>query len=115
MAAAGALAVIETIEKKKLLTQTKQLGDYLEKRLQKLRRKYEVIDEVRGLGLMRALQLNIPGVEIARKAMEQGLLINCTQEKVLRIMPAMTISKKVLSEGLGLLEKAFEKTAVATS
>jgi 4-aminobutyrate aminotransferase-like enzyme len=36
-------------------------------------------------------------------------LINCTQEKVLRLMPAITVSKKWLKKGLEILESVFEE------
>jgi acetylornithine/succinyldiaminopimelate/putrescine aminotransferase len=54
------------------------------------------------------VELNQPGQAYADKAREKGLLINCTQERVLRIMPAVTISKKWLGRGLGLLEQVFK-------
>jgi len=58
---------------------------------------------------MHGVELKRAGEAYVDRAREKGLLINCTQEKVLRIMPAITISKKWLDKGLWILEKVFEE------
>jgi acetylornithine/succinyldiaminopimelate/putrescine aminotransferase len=63
---------------------------------------------------MFGVELECSGQAYADSAREKGLLINCTQEKVLRIMPAITISKKWLSQGLAILEKVFSDLDVGT-
>lgn len=106
---AAALAVFKTIQKEGLLKNVERQGTYLRERLLELKSKYPVIREVRGLGLMLGVELDRPGAPYADRAREKGLLINCTQEKVLRIMPAITISKKWLDRGLFLLEEVFKE------
>lgn len=105
LACSAGIAVIETIKKYRLLERTKKLGNYLKKELQK--RYPGVIKEVRGMGLMWGVELNKPGAEIVKKCMENGLLINCTHENVLRIMPAMTVTKRQLKMGLKILNNAL--------
>ncbi len=105
---AGALAVFKVIQKEKLLTQANRLGDYLGARLEALKVKFSMIEKVKGLAMMRGLELKETGVPIVDAARARGLLINCTQEKVLRIMPPINISKRVLDEGLAILEQAFQ-------
>lgn len=109
MVCAAALAVFKTIQKEQLLQNVERLGKVLEERLLEMRAKFPIIREVKGMGLMRGLELNVPGQVYVDRAREKGLLINCTQEKVLRIMPAITISKKWLDRGLHILEKVFEE------
>ena len=106
---AAALAVFKTIQKEGLLKNVERQGTYLRERLLELKSKYPVIREVRGLGLMLGVELDRPGAPYVDRAREKGLLINCTQEKVLRIMPAITISKKWLDQGLVLLEEVFKE------
>ncbi len=106
---AAALAVFKTIQKERLLPNVEKIGTYLRERLLEFKSKFKAVREVRGMGLMLGVELDRPGTPYADRAREKGLLINCTQEKVLRIMPAITISKKWLDRGLFLLEKVFQE------
>jgi acetylornithine/N-succinyldiaminopimelate aminotransferase len=104
---AAALAVFKAIRMEKLLQNVQRRGQVLEEGLGELKSKFSVIREIRGMGLMRGMELDRPGKDYVDRAREKGLLINCTQEKVLRIMPAITISKRWLQRGLWILEKVF--------
>lgn len=108
---AAALGVLKAVKKERLLQNTVKMGDYLGKRLEAMKKKYPFIVQIKGMALMRGLELSIPGASIADKARDKGLLINCTQDKILRIMPAITINKKTLDTGLAILEKVFQETA----
>lgn len=104
LACSAGIAVIETIKKYSLLNSTKLLGDYLKKQFLELHKKFpHLIKEVRGMGLMWGIDLHKPGSEIVKKCMENGLLINCTHDTVLRIMPAMTVTRRELKKGLKIL------------
>ncbi|MFA7001862.1 MAG: aminotransferase class III-fold pyridoxal phosphate-dependent enzyme, partial [Candidatus Omnitrophota bacterium] len=104
LVAAAGLAVFKAIQKGKLITRANEMGDYLGRGLENLKARYpSLVKEVRGMALMRALALNGPGAAIVDRAREKGLLLNCTQESVLRIMPALTIPKKLLDRGLAIL------------
>lgn len=109
MVCAAALAVFKTIQRQRLLQNAERLGAILGMRLGELKLKFPVIREIRGIGLMHGVELKGAGQAYVDRAREKGLLINCTQEKVLRIMPAITISKKWLDQGLWILEKVFEE------
>lgn len=104
---AAALAVFKTIRKGKLIQNAERLGAFLGVRLGEFKSKFPAIREIRGIGLMHGVELDRPGQPHVDRAREKGLLINCTQEKVLRIMPALTISKGWLERGLAILEKVF--------
>jgi acetylornithine/N-succinyldiaminopimelate aminotransferase len=103
----AALAVLGAIQKEKLLTNAKNSGEYLFVKLNELKNKYEIIKEVRGLGLMAGLELSIEGKTIVEKCIEKGLLINCTHDKVLRLMPALNITKKEIDKGIAILEEVL--------
>lgn len=104
----SALAVIKAIDKGGLLKNVKKMGEYFYSQLLLLKEKYHFIKEVRGMGLMLGLELDIAGKKIVEQCMEEGLLINCTQEKVLRIMPALFVTKKEIGRAIYLLNKVFK-------
>lgn len=112
LAASCGIAVIETIKRYKLLEKTNKLGSYLQDNLLHLKKLFpNLIKEVRGTGLMLGIELQISGTEIVKKCIEKGLLINCTHEKVLRIMPAMTVTKGELKKGLKILTSILKDYA----
>jgi predicted acetylornithine/succinylornithine family transaminase len=112
LVAAAGLATLRVIRKEGLVRRAQELGDYLGARLEELKNKYPLlIESVRGMALMRALQLKVSGALLVEKARKAGLLINCTQDTVLRIMPALTIPKKILDRGLNLLDQSFAEEA----
>lgn len=106
---AAGLAVFEAIEKEKLLQNTKKMGTYLVKRLQGLKKKYHFIKEIRSVGLVIGVELNMKGEDIYQKCLQKGLLINCTQDTVLRIMPPMTVTKKETDKAISILDKVLSK------
>jgi len=105
----AALAVLEAIQKEKLLTNAQRMGEYLFTKLNALKDKYGIIKEVRGLGLMAGIELNSEGKTIVEKCIEKGLLINCTHEKVLRLMPALNITKKETDKAITILEEVLSR------
>ena len=105
---AAGLAVFKAIEKGKLLASAQAMGDYLKSKLEELKNKYSVIKEVRGIGLMCGVELKMNGAEIVSRARENGLLINCTQERVLRIIPALTVTKRMMDQGIKILDGVFQ-------
>jgi len=104
----AALAVLVAIQKEKLLRNAGKMSEYLFLKLNLLKDKYKIIKEVRGLGLMAGLELSIDGEPIVQKCIEKGLLINCTHDKVLRLMPALNITKKEIDKATDILDSAFK-------
>ncbi len=104
---AAALAVFKAIRKSGLLERARRMGEHLGAGLEDLRSRHSVIQEVRGLALMRGLSLSVPGAPIVEKAAARGLLINCTQETVLRILPALIVTKRQIDQALKILDHVF--------
>ncbi len=100
----AALAVLKAIQKEKILKNVEKMEEYLFLRLKAMKDKYPVIKEVKGMGLMAGVELNIEGKSLVEKCLAKGLLINCTHEKVLRLMPALNITKKEIDQGVNILE-----------
>jgi len=105
--AKAALAVLTAIQKEKLLTNAQRTGEYLFSGLNELKNKHSIIKEVRGLGLMAGVELNIEGNTVVEKSIEKGLLINCTHERVLRLMPALNITKKEIDKAINILDNVL--------
>ena len=104
----AALAVLRAIQKERLLTNAQRMGEYLFLKLNELKNKCKVIKEVRGLGLMAGIELNIEGKVIVEKCIEKGLLINCTHDRVLRLMPALNITKKEIDRAVNILDSVLK-------
>ena len=107
---AASLAVFETIEKDNLLENAKNMGDYFIKKLNGMRSRFLFIKEVRGMGLMIGIELSIEGDTVFKGCFDRGLLINCTQKKVLRIMPPLNVKKLEINKGLKILREVFKNT-----
>jgi len=105
----AALAVLKVVQKEKLLGNAQKMSEYLFGKLNALKDKYIFIKEVRGLGLMVGVELTMPGKTIVDKCMEKGLLINCTHDAVLRLMPALNITKKEIDTAINILDEVLKQ------
>lgn len=98
---AAALSVVKTLESDGVIENCKQMGEYLRKKLLKLKEIHGVVEDVRGVGLLVGMKLNIPGTEIVNACLEKGFLINCIQDSVLRFIPPLIVTKNEID---GLVE-----------
>jgi predicted acetylornithine/succinylornithine family transaminase len=105
----ASLGAFKAIQSDNMLKNTKLMGQYLRAELLKLKEKYLLINDVRGLGLMIGVELNKEGKMIVDECFAQGLIINCTQGNILRIMPALNVTRKEINKAMHILNKAFEK------
>lgn len=105
----AALGVFKAMQKEKILKNCQNMGEYLLEKLHLLKNTYPLIKEVRGIGLMLGVELSIEGKQIVEKCREQGLLINCTHDKVLRLMPALNITKNEIDKALKILEDVLKE------
>jgi acetylornithine/N-succinyldiaminopimelate aminotransferase len=76
-----------------------------------MKKNYAFVREVRGRGLILGMELTIPGGDIVVKALERGLLINCTVGNVLRFVPPLIISRAEIDEAMEILEGIFQEIA----
>ncbi len=89
--AAGALAVVQTIEKEGLVARAAETGAYFRNQLEALCERHAVVEAVRGRGLLLGLKLNGEGAPIVDRCLERGFVINCIQGDVLRFAPPLII------------------------
>ncbi len=99
-----ALKFLDILERPGFLEHVREVGTYFRKQLEKLQAENPVIREVRGRGLMLAAELTVPCKAVVRQALESGLLINCTQEKVLRFLPPLIVERRHVDEMIGILQ-----------
>ena len=105
---AAANAVLDAIEKDRLLANANRMGDYLVKGLNKLKKKSpDVINCIRHKALMIGVELNIDGNQVVESCLEKGLLINCTQGNILRIMPPIIVNKGESNKALKILNEVI--------
>jgi len=109
IAARAGLATIETIESEGLLEHTRLMAKQFRERLESLASDTDVIREVRVLGMMIGIELEIEAAPLVQKCMEQGLLVNATQQTVLRLLPAMNISSEQVEDGCNILSSVIRQ------
>jgi acetylornithine/N-succinyldiaminopimelate aminotransferase len=103
IAARAGIATLETIEREGLLARCKQVGERFQAKLSPLVEELPHVKEVRGLGVMIGVELLIEGAPIVAECMKRGLLINCTQGTVIRLLPAMNLSDAECDEGCEII------------
>ena len=106
---AVALEFLKTLEDEKLLANVRERGEELRQGLEKLKLRFEFIREVRGEGLIVGLDLSIEGAPIAEEALKRGLIINCTHEHILRMLPPFIVRAQEIREFLKTLEVVLAK------
>ncbi len=111
VACSSGVAVINAIVDENLLENTTKMGDYLREKLEGLKKKHSIIKEVRGIGLMIGMELAKPGAEIVDLCRERHVLINCTHKNVLRLMPAINVSKAEIDRVVDVIDKVLSGIA----
>lgn len=102
---ASAIAVLDEIFDRDLLSNSVEMGAYLSSKLVSLMDRHEIIREVRGSGLFVGMELNIDGGKYVDIMREKGFLINCTAGNVLRFSPPLTVTQ----EEIDLLVEALDE------
>jgi len=87
LACAAALAVLRVLLEGGELEKSRSVGSHLAKGLQELQGRIPLIQEVRGLGLLLGVELSIDGKAIVQDCLARRIIINCTMDRVLRLVP----------------------------
>jgi len=124
VAAAAALAVLDLIEREGLLERSRTVGERIQQRLREMQSRHDVIGDVRGRGMMTAIELvadrvtkepldGPTGTKILERCLENGVVIlkAGTYDNVIRLLPPITIEESLLEEGLGILDEAIGAVA----
>ncbi|MBI0420077.1 MAG: aminotransferase class III-fold pyridoxal phosphate-dependent enzyme, partial [Nitrosospira sp.] len=91
LASTAALTTLNIIERDGLILNALELGDYIRSSFKSTLSSIEGVKEIRGQGLMIGIELSRPCGELVREALSQGLLINVTSDKVVRLLPPLVM------------------------
>ena len=108
LACAAALAFLRALDEENLLRNVRARGRELRAGLEQLGKKFSWVKEVRGEGLMLAMELEIEGAPVVKAALQRGLIINCTHDRVLRFLPAFIVGPREVALFFERLEAALK-------
>ena len=103
LVSAAALATLNALEEERLLENASSVGDYLKAGLARELAGVQGVSDVRGQGLMIGIELTRPCGELVGKALDAGLLINVTREKVIRLLPPLILSRQEADQIIAIL------------
>ncbi len=108
LACAVGYAVMNYLISNDIAGNVRKVGQYLIQGLEELKKKYSFITDVRGRGLLLAVEFNSEiGQQILISCIERGLLVNKVKANAIRLMPPLIIGKKEVDEAVGILDKVF--------
>lgn len=108
---AAALEFLSIVEEKDLIANVRERGAEIRAGLETLAAKFDFIREIRGEGLIVGIELSIEGAPLVKEALRRGLLINCTHEHVLRLLPPFIVSRGDVAEFLSKFERVLATAA----
>lgn len=111
IAAVAGLAAIEMIEQHHLLDHVDAVAALFRTRLESLKAQCDAVRDVRVIGMMIGIELSIDCAAVVQACLEKNLLVNSTQGRVIRLLPAMTISPADVHEGCDKLSDAILEVA----
>ena len=111
IAARAGIAAIEMIENESLLAHVGVAAQRFRERLEALRSRCDCIRDVRVIGMMIGVELEIDGSAVVQASLDRNLLVNCTQGRVIRLLPAMNISSEDIDDGCERLGDAIVEVA----
>lgn len=107
LASAGAKSVLSRLDSS-LLKHVNKISDIIVSGIESIRKNDPRIKSIRGMGLLIGIEMSFKGRPLVLKALENGLLMNCTSENIIRFVPALNITEEEVSEGLDIFEKTLK-------
>jgi acetylornithine aminotransferase/acetylornithine/N-succinyldiaminopimelate aminotransferase len=112
LACRASLEYFRILEEDGLLDHIRTTGAHFKQRLEELKT-LPIVKEVRGSGLMLAVELTIPGKDIVKQLLDRGFIINCTHETVLRFLPPFVITTKQIDKFMVALNAVLQEAATS--
>ena len=109
LAAAAINIVLDLFEENHIIDNVKEVGSYLEEKLDELAGEYDCIECRRGVGLMQGLVFKKPVGDIILKALSQGLILINAGTDVIRFVPPLVITKENVDEMTAILRSCLEE------
>ncbi len=111
IAAAAGVAAIRMIEEEGLLEHVDRAAEAFRTRLHALKDSCDAVRDVRVMGMMIGVELSIDGAAVVQACLDRNLLVNATQGRVIRLLPAMTVTTAEAEEGCEKLAEAIREVA----
>jgi acetylornithine aminotransferase len=109
LACAAAVAVCRALLEGQVLDQAKLMGEYLAKGLADCKARHHVVRDVRGIGLLQGMELDIDAKTVVAEALSRGVLINAAGERVLRFVPPLVITAQEIDQLIDTLNAIFTR------
>ncbi|HHY95939.1 MAG TPA: aspartate aminotransferase family protein [Firmicutes bacterium] len=107
LACRAALAYLEAVREEGAVENAAAMGRYLLEQARVLAAHHPAVAEVRGLGLMVGIELKVPGGPVVDACRERGLLVNCTEGVVIRLLPPLNVGRAEVDLALRVIDEAL--------
>jgi len=97
-----------------LIGHVREMASVFEHALARLAADHEIVAASRGVGVMRALELNVDAAAVVTAALKAGLLVNRTAEKVVRMLPPLNVTKAEIEEAVTILDRVLTRVGAGT-
>jgi acetylornithine/N-succinyldiaminopimelate aminotransferase len=101
---ATALEFLKILDESNVLANIRERGAEIRQGLEALAQKFDFVRDVRGEGLILGVELSIPGAALVASALERGLLVNCTHDFTIRLLPSFLISRAQVRDFLKIFK-----------
>lgn len=108
LAAAAICKVLELYEQQKVLEHVREVGPYLEQKLEELTQRHACVETHRGVGLMQGLVFDKPVGEIIKRALDRGLILINAGTDIIRFVPALIIGREDVDAMIEILDTCIE-------
>jgi acetylornithine/N-succinyldiaminopimelate aminotransferase len=115
LACAAALAVLRVLLEGPVLDQARRMGEYLSKGLSECKDRHHIVRDVRGLGLLQGMEVEMDAKTVVGNCLKRGFLVNAAGEHVLRIIPPLIISQPDIDRLLEVLSQIFDRHAAQSA
>ncbi|HEX6532517.1 MAG TPA: acetylornithine transaminase [Nitrospira sp.] len=115
LACAAALAVLRVLLEGRVLDQARRMGEYLGKGLSECKDRHHIVRDVRGLGLLQGMEVEMDAKTVVGNCLKRGFLVNAAGEHVLRFIPPLIISQPDIDRLLEVLSQIFDRHAAQSA
>lgn len=108
LSAKAVQTVFEIYQQEHILKHVQEMGQYLEQKLKSIVTKYSTIKEIRGLGLMKGIELTVPAKTYIEKLQHEGIIVIPSGTHIMRLLPPLIIEKQHIDHFIATLEKILQ-------
>ena len=109
LACSAVVATINTLVGEGVVANCDKMGRLLVEGLLALKRKFPIIVDVRGMGLLLGIELSIPGEPLVQEFLKEGVILYATKGNVLRLLPPLIIEREEIDLFLDIAARVFER------